>query len=310
MNRPNSDERRTTASGRYDWLRRYGATASVLLMVAVVVGAPIVGLTGIVTAQDNGDGGSDSFGVKQGETCYTVSPMSDGSDNVVSWYDYRTHGHGYSSRGTDDLQVQDTSQFFFYKGNGGLSLVFLHDKFTGNRTEGGGAITFVMKGLPVTGGWTVKDDGYGGADDRFTYNKSMATATWGWAGGRSDGGVYRANPSSWDRTVTITPKFNKEANSYPYPGWEGEGTMNQVQRWIVRSGDGKAHALNLYEDVQIFPGTCDEPKSGSDGGGGGSSANDDAGGVKTIASGPGFNVVLTTVALAVALIGILARNRL
>lgn len=318
MNRPNNGEN----SSLYDRVLRGGVKLGVVVVVVLVVGAMGIGMAPMANAQDGGgDSANTTFAVKQGSTCYTVTPMGNGSDNVVSYYNYRTHGHGYSSRGTRDLQVEDTSQFFFYRGNGGLSLVFLHDKFTGNATTGGGAISLVMTGMPVTGGWTVKDDGYAGANDTFTFNKSMTTATWGWRPGRSDGAVYRADPSEWNKEITIKPRFNKEAESYPYPGWEGEGTMNQVERWIVRSGDGKAHALNLYEDVTITRGSCDgqESMNGTESieSGQNQASNNQQNtneesdsGLKTIASGPGFGVVLTIAALAVALVAIVARRRL
>ncbi len=298
------------------------AKAVVVVMVVVTVGAVSISMAPIADAQDgtpsdNGTNASETFAVEQGDTCYTVTPIGDGTNNVVSFYDYRTHGSGYSSRGTTDLQVEDTSQFFFHKGNGGLSLVFIHDQFSGNRSTGGGAVTLVMRGLPVTGGWTVKDDGYAGANDTFTFNKSMTTASWGWNGGRNDGGVYRAPPDDWDSEITIDPQFNREANSYPYPGWDGDGTMNQVERWIVRSGDEQAHALNMYDEVKITPGTCDSKggeqtqtqEQGQSQMNNDQGSNENSEGLRTIVSGPGFGVVLTVLALAVALIAIVAHRR-
>ncbi len=323
MNRPYNDTNSATSTGVYERTLRLGAKIGVVVMVLVTVGAMSISMIPIADAQNgtqtdsaNNDSASEKFAVKQGDTCYTITPIGNGSDNVVSYYDYRTHGHGYSSRGTTDLQLQDTSQFFFYEGNGGLSLVFLHDKFTGNRTEGGGAVSLVMRGMPVTGGWTVKDDGYAGANDSFTFNKSMTSASWGWGGGRSDGGVYRANPDDWDGEITIQPRFNKEAESYPYPAWEGEGTMNQVERWIVRSGNEDAHALNMYEEVKISPGTCEGGSNGQTQsqnqnqiGENTQESNDGSSGLRTIVSGPGFGVMLTILALAVALVAIVARRR-
>ncbi|RRJ32067.1 hypothetical protein [Halocatena pleomorpha] len=323
MNRPH-DDTNSSSTAVYERMLGLSAKTVVVVMVVITVGAMSLSMAPIADAQNGtqtggGNNASETFAVQQGDTCYTVTPMGDGTNNVVSYYDYRTHGSGYSSRGTTDLQIDDTSQFFFYKGNGGLSLVFLHDQFSGNRSTGGGTVTLVMRGMPVTGGWTVKDDGYAGANDTFTFNKSMTTASWGWNGGRNDGGVYRAPPDDWKGEITIDPKFNREAEHYPYSGWEGEGTMNQVERWIVRSGDEQAHALNMYEEVKITPGTCDS-KGGTqtqqqDQGQGQSQmtsnqdSNDDSGGLRTIVSGPGFGVGLTVLALAVALVAIVARRR-
>lgn len=317
MNRPYDGTNSSTPTV-YERLHSLGGKVVVVVMVVVTVSAIGLSMAPMADAQDGTptpsegtNNASETFAVKQGETCYTVTPMDDGTENVVSFYNYRTHGHGYSSRGTTDLQVQDTSQFFFYKGNGGLSLVFLHDKFSGNQTSGGGAVTLVMQGMPVTGGWTVKDDGYAGANDTFTFNKSMTTASWGWGGGRSDGGVYRAPPDDWEGEITIDPKFNKDANSYPYPAWEGDGTMNQVERWVVRSGNEDAHALNLYEEVKISPGNCNvegktttQMTENTQSGG-----NNESSGLRTIVSGPGFGVVLTIIALVAILAAVALRRR-
>lgn len=326
MNRPHNGAN-SSSTGVYERLLRLGVTVGVVVVVVMAVGAMSISMAPVADAQDGtptdgatqtdgGDNGnaSETFAVQQGDACHTITPLGDGQENVVSFYDYRTHGSGYSSRGTTDLQVEDTSQFFFYKGNGGLSLVFLHDAFTGNRSNSGGAVTLTMRGMPVTGGWTVKDDGYAGANDTFTFNDSMATASWGWNGGRNDGGVYRANPDEWDEEVTIQPRFNREADSYPYPAWEGEGSMNQVERWIVRSGDDEAHALNMYEEVKISPGACggDSQSQNQDQnmvGDNNQESTDESSGLRTIASGPGFGVVLTVLALAVALVAIVALRR-
>ncbi len=308
-------------------------TAATVAMVLIVVGSVAMGTVASVNAQQgtqsgnntSGNGGAaEQFAVTQGNNCYTVSPLGNDTDNVVSFYNYRGEGSGYSSRGTTDLQVEDTSQMFLYKGNGGLSLVFLHDRFTGNASSGGGAVTLEMHGLPVTGGWTVKDDGYAGSNDTFTFNESVATASWSWAGGRSDGGVYQANPNAWNSEVKIVPRFNRESASYPDPEWEGDETSNQVQRWIVRSGDGEAHALNLYEPVMIQKGTCGQTGNQmTDSGAGGSNGDGqmdtstemgttstDSGGSsnQTEATGPGFGIGLTVFALAAALIAILRRR--
>lgn len=320
MNRP-YDGTNSSTSTVYERMLGLGGKVVVVVMIVVTVSAMSISMAPIADAQDGNetdsegnDNASETFAVKQGDTCYTVSPMGDGTESVVSYYNYRTHGHGYSSRGTTDLQVQDTSQFFFYKGNGGLSLVFLHDKFSGNQTQGGGAVTLVMDGMPVTGGWTVKDDGYSGASDVFTFNKSVTTASWGWGGGRSDGGVYRAPPNDWNEEIVIDPKFNKNADTYPYPDWEGDETLNQVERWVVRSGDEQAHALNMYEEVRISPGTCNEMEQGktqqqSQTEDTNQGSNDESEGLRTIVSGPGFGVVVMILALAAVLAAVALRRR-
>lgn len=303
---------------------RLGAVA-VVVVVLLTVSAVGVGSVASANAQSGNTTQSgentESFAVKQGDNCYTITPIGNETDNVASFYNYRSHGSGYSSRGTTDLQVEDTSQFFFYKGNGGLSLVMLHDQWTGNASNTGGAVTLEMDGLPVTGGWAVKDDGYPGSGDSFTFNESTATASWSWGGGRADGGVYQAPPSAWDSKVKITPKFNREAANYPNPSWEGGDTAHQVQRWIVRSGDGKAHPLNLYDEVTIEKGTCADvggsSQNNSTAGGSASTGQDTGNGAEmttsgdsegTAATGPGFGIGLTVLALAVALVAILRRR--
>lgn len=303
-------------------------TVAVVAMVLLVVGSISVGSVG-ASAQSGQSGNTtqsgETFAVKQGDNCYTVTPLGNETDNVVSFYDYQGAEQGYSSRGTMGLQVEDTSQFFFYKGNAGLSLVMLHDKYTNDTSSGGGAVTLEMQGLPATGGWAIKDDGYPGANDTFTRNESSATASWSWEGGRADGGVYQATPSAWDTKVKIVPHFNQEAANYPDSSWGGGNTSHQVQRWIVRSGNGTAHALNLSEEVTIERGTCanvggnTQNTSTANGSGGASTgqgdtdagaemttSGDESGG--TVATGPGFGIVLTMLALAVALIAILRRR--
>ncbi len=272
---------------------------------------------------------SEQFAVKQGSNCYTVTPLGDGSDNVASFYDYRGAEHGYSSHGTNDLQIKDSSQFFFYRGNGGLNLVMLHGRWAGNVSPGGGAVTLELRGLPSTGGWTIKDDGYPTTTDSLTANKSMATASWTWSGGRSDGGVYQAAPSAWNSRIQIVPHFNREAAKYPDPDWEGRESENQVQRWIVRSGDGTAHALDLSQQVVIEPGACDsqngttdtsdhepEPTTQTHTSTSEETTTETAAAEsttrdtpeETAAAGPGFGTGLTLLALAIALIGILRRR--
>jgi hypothetical protein len=231
----------------------------VVTVVLFVVSGVGVGAVGVDEVSDkNTQTGEDtqSFAVVQGESCYTIQPLGNGTKSVAAFYDYRSHGYGYSSNGTRQLQVEDASQLFFYRGNGGISLVILHDKIGGGSTTGGGTVTLVIDGLPVTGGWVVKDDGYPRANDSFAFNGSTAVVTWGWQGNRTDGGVYQAEPAAWDSRIRIVPHFNQESKMYPYPKWSGGTTNNQVERWIVRSDDGQAHALTLYQPVTIRPGTC------------------------------------------------------
>lgn len=342
MNRSNNTSSPNGASGLqglYDRVINSIAvrprTVVTVVVVLLVVGSVGVGTIASANAQPGNNSGNTTqtgekkktFAVKQGNTCYTITPLGDGSNNIVSYYNYRGAGSGYSSRGTTDLQIEGTSQFFFYQGNGGISLVMLHDRFTGNASTGGGAVTLDMRGLPVTGGWVVKDDGYQRSNDTFTFNKSRAKASWSWGGGRADGGVYQAEPSAWDSRIKIIPHFNRESAAYPDPEWEGGGTSNQIQRWIVRSSNGKAHALNLYEPVVIEPGKCgqmgnkkqtsppankqgstptDQKDTSTDTAMTPTTSGDSAEG--TAATGPGFGIGLTVLALAVALIAILRRR--
>lgn len=218
----------------------------------------VVSAVGVGQVADDSQTGEDTqtFAVTQGDTCYTIQPLGNGTKSVVSFYGYRAAGYGYSSTGTRQLQIEDASQFFFYQGNGGLSLVMLHDKTNGSGASGGGTVTFLIDGLPITGGWVVKDDDYPGSNDSFTFNGSTSVVTWSWQGNRSDGGAYQAEPSQWDSPIRIVPHFNRESKAYPNPAWADQATTNQVERWIVRSGNGQAYALNLYQPVVIRQGTC------------------------------------------------------
>lgn len=276
---------------------------------------------------------TEQFAIKQGDNCYSITPLGNETDSIVSFYDYRGHEQGYSSHGTTGLQIKDTSQFFFYQGSSGLNLVMLHGQWAGNVSPGGGAVTLKMDGLPATGGWAIKDDGYPTTTDSLTSNGSMATASWTWSGGRSDGGVYQADPAAWNSRIRITPHFNKEAAGYPDPDWEGRESENQVQRWIVRSGDGSAHALNLSQSVTIESGMC-APHSNDDNQPHSTVSElkatnqvdtatdeemamnatnnkriptttvEDSSG-ETAATGPGFGITLSVFVLAVALIAII-----
>lgn len=228
--------------------------SSVIVVVLLVIGGMGVGQ---VTSGSQPGGKTQSFAVVQADSCHTIQPLGNGSKSVSALYNYRMHNYGYSSYGTRSLQIDGTSQFFLYRGNGGLSLVFLHDKIGTNSTAGGGVVTFELHGLPVTGGWTVKDDGYPEANDSFTFNGSKAVVTWGWEGNRTDGGAFQADPGAWDSQIRIVPHFNKESEAYPYPKWDSGTTANQVERWIVRSGDNQAYGLKLYQPITIHPGSCE-----------------------------------------------------
>lgn len=231
---------------------------SVIVVMVFVVSAVGVGQITDANLQTSQAGeGTQSFAVIQGDSCYTIQPLGNGTKSVAAFYNYRTHDYGYSSRGTLGLQIKSTTQMFFYQGNGGLSLVILNGKTNTSRASGGGTVTFVIEGLPVTGGWIVKDDGYPGANDSFTFNGSTAVVTWKWQGNRTDGGVYQAEPSSWNSQIRIIPHFNMESRANNNSEGGSGMTTGRVERWVVRSGDGEAYALKLFKPITIRPGTCE-----------------------------------------------------
>lgn len=218
-------------------------------LVMMVVGALAAG-PGTAAAQENA-----TFIVQQGDTCTEVTPLGDGSQSVEAFYNYEVLNDtaNYSSLGTTGIQEDQTSQLFVYRGSDGLSLVFLHDEIN---EPYGFVATADISGLPADGEWAVEDDNYTNRDDVFEYTETGAHIEWNSNGGRTDGAAFRGLGSSNYRTITADITFNDAVERYPFEEWSGSPSDNEIERWVVRSGDGDTTELDINTPVEISPGTC------------------------------------------------------
>lgn len=277
------------------------------------------------TTTDTSDGGftevvgeatADSVAVVQGDTCYNVRPLGDGSESVESFY----HPPG---EGANDLRLSGRSQVFLYDGSRGTSLVFLHDQ-AGDRPSGaptgGGTVALALEGLPLRGEWVVTDDEGGTSADEWTGGGSEATVTWSWSGNEADGGAYRGLESGDWETVRIDPAFNRESPRFPVERWNGQPDENLVNAWVLRSAGGTAHELAMDEPVELRRGACRPGASTATtdgaGSGTGTAGTDEAGTTAaggpgttttTAAEGPGFTALLGLVALLVGSLALVRR---
>lgn len=251
-------ERKTRRAGLWVGL----ACLLVAGTVGVSVAAPAATPPGNITASDG-----PRFAVHQGSTCTEVTPLGNGERSVESFYNYELGFEGratYSSVGTAPLQQDGVSQLFVYNGSEGLSLVFLHDRWRADGSEtGGGVVSMDLTGLPTDGEWVVEDDTYHQRDDLFDHNGSTSHIEWLWAGARTDGAVFRGlDPAGGP--VVIDPAFNNASSQYPYEGWVGDPSENELEAWVARSGTDDLQSLALDERVRIYPGPCDqEPPTAS-----------------------------------------------
>ena len=238
-----------------------------------VLGAGTVGglLLGRLEAQEADE---PPFVLVQGDRCVPVEPL-EGDEPVAELYDYTyptdrfegspgSDGTTYSSEGTTDLQRDRTSILFLYDGPEGRSLVVVHGHLDGEEDEGG-AVSFVIHGLPDDDEWVVRDDDYRSpdgeveADDRWDVDDDPHVVDWGYVGGRTDGGAFRGLGP--DPEVRIDPAFNEEAAR-----WD-DRSFGRIERWEVLSGDRAdvdRYELDLDEPVSILPGPCPDDRAAAD----------------------------------------------
>jgi PGF-pre-PGF domain-containing protein len=222
-------ERRTTPSNR-------------CFTLVVVLLATLLVLPGAAAADPD-------VSVEQGDACYEVTPLGDGTESVEQYYDYRVHGEEYSSHGTTDIQESQTSQLYVYNGSDGLSVVFLHDRL--GDESGGGTVSMDLSGLPSDGSWAVEDDDYSGQNDSFDHGGTTSEIDWVWRDNRTDGAAFRGLTSDEFDAVTVDARFGENADR----NWEyaGDGPTT----WQVRSGDGSTQELAMDQSVTVQRGTCD-----------------------------------------------------
>ncbi|WP_247004872.1 CARDB domain-containing protein [Halosolutus gelatinilyticus] len=233
------------------------ALSAALLSALVVLGL-IIGAGGAAidaTAQD-GDGANE-YSIVQGEECYPIEPLGNGSQTVEEFYDYRTAetdpmAHTYSSHGTTHLQENDTSNLFLYEGSEGTSLVFLNDRLGGDSP--GGAVTMQIDGLPEEGEWVLEDDDYNvrvdGPLDEFTHNGTSSRMTWVYKENRTDGAAFRGGLDD-EFAIEIDPAFNDDADFQVY-----ESELTKWQAISATDGGHERTALEMDEPIVLQSGGC------------------------------------------------------
>ncbi|MCO8243973.1 MULTISPECIES: hypothetical protein [unclassified Haladaptatus] len=234
---------------------------------ATVASTAILG--GISSADAQQSGNTPQYSLEQDGKCIPITPLSMQGLPIKEFYDYRTpdtdpSSYKYASFGTQNLQREDTSILFLYKGPQGLSLVAIHDKIDAGK---GGAVTFRITNLPVNGKFVVEDDSYDAQTnlDTFDYSKhrdwngketASANVSWTWQEGRADGMAYRGIGN--DFNITINPQFNEKAVL------AGESEQNgvyqgKIKKWEVLSGDVNNPTrtkLNMNKPVTISSQSC------------------------------------------------------
>ena len=236
--------------------RRLAVGSGTVLLVLVIVAWVAIG-PGVAAGQSTG-----SYSVQQDDRCVAVTPLS-GDESVLEFYGYESTfednpyttsiGPGFSSVGTLDLQVPETSLLFLYSDSAGiLSLVFVH----GSREGGvdGGSASFDVTGLPADGRWAVKDDEYDSPnnEDDWTHGDTTAEIDWTWGRSATDGGAFEGLGDEFN--VTIDPAFNGEAELF------GQTHDGLVDNWTVLSGDREAPnrtSLDLEENVTVSSEPCE-----------------------------------------------------
>lgn len=240
-----------TASDNQSTTSTYSIVATVAV-VALLVLATTAGVS-VVAAQSSSSHTDGEYAVIQGDECFTIDPLGNGSQSVEAFYDYRTpntepSSYKYSSYGTTHLQRDNTSSLFLYEGRDGLSLVLLHEQLDGNTS--GGAVTMQFDGLPEDGEWVVEDDRYEGRDDEFTHDGSSSRITWVYTEGRNDGAAFRGDLTD-DARITIDPAFNDAADFRLY-----EGNITDWQTLSAADDGYERTSLEMTEPIEIRSGGC------------------------------------------------------
>ncbi|WP_424017922.1 PKD domain-containing protein [Halorientalis pallida] len=195
--------------------------------------------------------------VEQGEECYRIDPLGNGTRTVEAFYDYNTSTN-YSSTGTTELQDNQVSNLLIYHGSEGYSLVLLHDEYDDGPYGGVASMTFT--GLPTDGEWAVEDDGYDGRDDTFDHQGTRSEIDWMWYGDRTDGGAFRGLTASESVSITIDPAFNEDAAAWGE--WNASGNADdRVEEWRLFTGPDERTTLDRDANVTVNRGGCDQPPS-------------------------------------------------
>ncbi|WP_254274300.1 PKD domain-containing protein [Haloarcula marina] len=230
-----------------------GSIACVLLVVAASF-APF-GPVGMAAGNvGNVENRPDAYSVEQGDRCIPLTIVGDASQNVTSYYDYRSSPNSdFSSHGTDDRQVSQVSQFYVYRGENADSLLFLHDRRNDDSPEGG-AVSMDIQNIPEQASWSVEDDNYSEeADDRFIHGETRSRVDWVWAPERTDGGALSGMGHVNDSGITIQAAFGNDTYAAreldsPY----ADGNLS----WAARGPDERLAPLSKSESVTVRQGGC------------------------------------------------------
>jgi len=168
---------------------------ALLLLIASVTASPG---SAPPFAQEEAVTGS-AFAVKQGATCWEVTPLAADKD-AVSFYDY------YNFEAHTGLERPDQSLLFLYRDmiTKEVSLFVIHDA---PKDGSGGKAHFTFTGLPPGADPVLKDDV---ADlfvrDTYYFNPPEAEARWNWTGDHTDGLVIGGLRTD-ELAIKIFPEF-------------------------------------------------------------------------------------------------------
>ncbi|AOW80092.1 hypothetical protein HTSR_0907 [Halodesulfurarchaeum formicicum] len=177
--------------------------------------------------------GDDEIIIQQGGETYCVSVI-EGGETAKSFYEYDPDN--WVSDNTD-IQDEDTSHLFFYRGqNDALSLFLIHDH---KESDDGGEAELEIQ---IVGGqddasnsdlsWWEQDDSDGDRDEYSIDGETFSTY-WIWNGGKTDGGIL--GPLDEEFYLTVTPEM-----------WNG------IDTWSVFDGDTETEIeLNPGVPIQI-----------------------------------------------------------
>lgn len=204
----------------------------------------------------------DGYAIEQADRCIPLEVAGNASENVSAYYDYRPGDEGdWSSHGTTERQESQVSQLYVYRGREGDSLVFLHDEWNNDDSEGG-AVSMNVTGIPANATWAVEDDDYENRDDNFDHRGTSSRIDWMWAPNRTDGGALRGIALPGGDGVQIDARFNGDSDAAREQNWNW---ADDSVDWRARGTDGELVPLDENETATLRQGDCEanDPPSAS-----------------------------------------------
>lgn len=217
------------------WARLTPRSALALALGLLVVLVAVFGLPSVVD-ETAAASSSPGFTVRQGETTFEATPLSNG-ETAEGFYGYWSA----ESHTTTGVERPRTSLAFLWEGPYGISLVLIHG---GPDDDDGGAVSMAFDGLP-SGSWDVRDD-WG------DWEKSRNPPTkidWAWHGDHNDGGVYGGDFGA-STSLTIDPAFNLDAERDPL----SRGVVTEWQFLTGDPADPERITLDMSQPLEIFGG--------------------------------------------------------